>query len=118
MKLFNVGALEFLFILLLALIILGPRKTVETAGEVGRWVKKIFSSQFWQDLQATSKEIQDLPKKMMDEAEIQKTIDELDRSEAALRRGIGQENLEQRNEHWDDPHHIHPESPSENNEVK
>lgn len=110
MKLFNVGALEFLFILLLALIILGPRKAVETAGKVGRLVKQLFSSQFWQDLQATSKEIQDLPKKMMDEAEIQKTVEELDRSEAALKRGLGIEDMKQGNEHWEDPHQIAPES--------
>lgn len=113
MKLFNVGALEFVFILLLALIILGPRKAVETAGEVGRWVKELFSSQFWQDLMTTSKEIQDLPKKMMDEAEITKTIEELDRSEAAIKRGIAKDDLEQTAVDWENPHHIHPESSTE-----
>jgi Sec-independent protein translocase protein TatA len=110
MQLFNVGALELVFILLLALIILGPRKAVKSAGDVGRWFKELMQSQFWQDLQTTSKEIKDLPKKLMDEAEIQKTIEELDRSEAALQRGIGRQNLEQSKEHWEDPHHIDPGS--------
>ncbi len=112
MKLLNVGALEFLFILLLALIILGPRKAVKTAGEVGRWVKDLFQSDFWQELQRTTREIQDLPKKMMDEAEIQKTIEELDRSEAALKRGIEREDRIEGDNRWD-PHHLPPEAPDE-----
>ena len=111
MKLLNVGALEFVLILLLALIVLGPRKAVKTAGEVGRWIKNLFKSEFWQELQKTSREIQDLPKKMMDEAEIQKTIKELDRSEAALKRGIGRDDPSDGTNEWEDPHHIHPELP-------
>lgn len=80
MKIFNVGVLEIFFILLLAMIVLGPKKAVETAGDVGRWIKKLMKSQFWKDLMMTSREIQDLPKKFMDEAEIQRTIEELDRT--------------------------------------
>jgi sec-independent protein translocase protein TatB len=80
MKFLNVGALEFALILLLAFIVLGPKQAVKVAGDVGRWVKKLISSQFWRDLVATSKQIQDLPQKMMDEAEIQKTIEDLERS--------------------------------------
>ena len=109
MKFLNVGALEFVLILLLALIVLGPRKAVKTAGDVGRWIKNLFQSEFWQELQKTSREIQDLPKKMMDEAEIQKTIKELDRSEAALKRGIGRDDPSDGTNKWEDPHHIHPE---------
>jgi Sec-independent protein translocase protein TatA len=115
MKFLNIGTLEFLFILLLALIVLGPRKAVKIAGELGRWFKDLLQSQFWQDLQKTTKEIQDLPKKMMDEAEIQKTMDELDRSTAAVRRGIGRENMAKDKEQWDDSHTIYPESPPKDN---
>lgn len=116
MKFFNIGALEFLFILLLALIVLGPRKAVKTAGEIGRWLKEFLSSPFWKDLQATSKEIQDLPKKIMDEAEIQKTIDELDFSEAARQRGIGQEKSEAVEEQRGEYHQIHSD-PNEDDTV-
>ena len=109
MKILNVGALEFVLILLLALIVLGPRKAVKTAGEVGSWIKDLFQSEFWQELQKTSREIKDLPRKMMDEAEVQKTIEELDRSEAALKRGIGLDIPEQRGQQWEDPHPIQPD---------
>jgi Sec-independent protein translocase protein TatA len=110
MQIFNVGALEFLIILLLAVIILGPRKAVKTAGDVGRWIKELLQSQFWQDLQATSKEIQDIPKKMMDEAEVQRTLEELDRSNAAIQREIGKEKFKQHEDHWVHPHQFPPDS--------
>ena len=80
MKVLNVGALELIFIILLALIVLGPKKAVKAAGDVGGWVRKFLNSQLWKDLRSASREIQDFPKKMMDEAEIQKTLDEIDRS--------------------------------------
>ena len=84
MKFLNIGVLEFVFILLLALIILGPRKAIDAAGEVGRWIKGLTHSEFWRDIVTASKEIKDLPKKMMDEAELQKTVNELDRSTAEI----------------------------------
>lgn len=80
MQLFNVGALELIFILLIAFIVLGPKKAVKTAADVGRWIRKLVSSDFWRELTTMSSEIQDLPKRMMDEAGIQKTIDEIERS--------------------------------------
>ncbi len=85
MKLFNVGSLEFVFILLLAFIVLGPEKAIKAAGDVARWIKGLTSSQFWKDLVSTSREIQDIPKKLMEDAEIQKTIADLDRSTGEIR---------------------------------
>jgi Sec-independent protein translocase protein TatA len=80
MKFLNVGALEFVLILLLAFIVLGPKQAVKTAGDVGRWIKKLMSSQFWRDLVSTSQQIQELPRKMMDDAEIENTLRDLERT--------------------------------------
>ena len=79
MKFLNIGTLEFVFILLLILVVLGPRKTIKTAGELGALIKKVTRSKFWRDLVNTSEEIRDLPRKMMDEADLQETITSLDR---------------------------------------
>jgi Sec-independent protein translocase protein TatA len=84
MEIFNVGALELLFILLLAFLILGPKKAVELAGEVGRWLKEFVQSPLWKEILRTSQDIKDVPKKIMDDAEIQKTIDEIERSAKAV----------------------------------
>lgn len=80
MEIFNIGALEFLFILLLAFIILGPKKAVELARKVGQWVRDFVKSPFWKDIVSTSKDIKDIPRKIMDDVEIQNTIDEIERS--------------------------------------
>ncbi len=88
MKFLNVGVLEFVFILLLAFIVLGPKQAVKTAGEIGHWVKKLVSSPFWRDLVSTSKQIQELPRKLMDDAEIQDTLQELERSTNTINSGF------------------------------
>lgn len=84
MELFNIGALEFVFIFLLAFIILGPKKVVEHAGVVGKWVRDLMKSPLWKEIVTTTKDIKDIPRKIMDDAEIQSTIDEIDRSAAGV----------------------------------
>ena len=90
MEIFNVGILEFLFILLLAFLVLGPKKTVELAGEVGRWIKEFVKSPVWKEIIRTSNDIKDMPRKIMDDVEIQKTIDEIERSTRAVNEQLHQ----------------------------
>lgn len=80
MKVLNVGALEILFIALLALIILGPKNAMKALGDFGSWIKNFRDSQIWQDLMNTQKEIRDLPKRMMDEAEIKNALADINSS--------------------------------------
>ncbi len=93
MEIFNVGILEFLFILLLAFIILGPKKAVELAGEVGRWVKDFVKSPFWREIVNTSRDIKDIPRKLMDDAEVQRTIDEINRTTTEVRQQLNQDTI-------------------------
>ena len=88
MEIFNIGALEFFFIILLAFIILGPKKAVEMAGKVGQWVKDFVKSPFWKDIVSTSKDIKDIPRKIMDDVEIKSTIDEIERSTRVVNQKI------------------------------
>ena len=93
MEIFNVGILEFLFILLLAFIILGPKKAVELAGEVGRWVKDFVKSPFWREIVNTSRDIKDIPRKLMDDAEVQRTIDEINRTTTEVNQQLNQDTV-------------------------
>lgn len=93
MEIFNIGILEFLFILLLAFIILGPKKAIELAGEVGRWVKDFVKSPFWREIVNTSRDIKDIPKKLMDDAEVQRTIDEINRTTQQVNQQIHQDGV-------------------------
>lgn len=119
MQLFNVGALELIFILLIAFIVLGPKKAVKAAADVGRWIRKLVSSDFWRELTAMSSEIQDLPKRMMDEAEIQKTIDEIERSTRDVNQTLKETRSGFQGEFSEiekeirSSHHIHPDPAEE-----
>jgi Sec-independent protein translocase protein TatA len=92
MKFLNVGALELLFILLLAFIVLGPEKAIKTAGDIARWIRDLTKSEFWRDLVTTSKEIRNIPTKLMDDLELQKTIEDLEMSDGETRGTINKSN--------------------------
>jgi Sec-independent protein translocase protein TatA len=88
MQIFNVGVLEILFILILAFVVLGPRKTIKTARDVGVWIRNLAKSPIWRDIVTTSSEIRDLPKKLMDDAELQRMVEELDLSTQEIKEMI------------------------------
>ena len=94
MQIINVGALEVLFILILAFVVLGPKRTLESARDVGRWIRDVIKSPFWRDVVSTSNEIRNLPKKIMDDAELQKLVEELDLSTQEIKEIIQQTRIE------------------------
>jgi Sec-independent protein translocase protein TatA len=90
MQIFNVGVLEILFILILAFVILGPRRTIKTAKDVGVWIRNLAKSPIWRDIVSATSEIRDLPKKLMDEAELQRMVEELDLSTQEIKQIISE----------------------------
>lgn len=90
MQVFNVGALELLFILILAFLVLGPKRAIKSARVVGGWIRNLVSSPIWREIIHTSNEIRDLPKKIMDDAELVKMIDELDLSTQEIKEILSQ----------------------------
>ena len=80
MQLLGIGPLEFLLIIVVAVIVLGPKGMVQTAHEAGKLLRKIVRSPIWRDVVDTSREIRELPRKFVREAGIEAEIDELRRS--------------------------------------
>jgi Sec-independent protein translocase protein TatA len=70
----GVGLSEIIFVLILMVILLGPRKMVEGARNLGKAIRKVTHSQFWKDVVQTSKEIEEFPKKIMDETELEEKL--------------------------------------------
>jgi Sec-independent protein translocase protein TatA len=71
MELFGIGPLELLLILLLALIIFGP-KDIEKAGRsLGRSLYKLINSEAWRSLTQVSRKIKTLPNTLMREAHLE-----------------------------------------------
>ncbi len=94
MQVFNVGVLELLFILIIAFIVLGPKKTIRAAGDVGRWIKNFTKSPLWREIISTSREIRDLPHKLMEDEALKQTIEDLDYSAKEINKELNQMQIE------------------------
>ena len=79
MEILGIGAPELVFIIIIALIVLGPKDMQKAGKTIGRWLNDIIRSDGWKVFQQTSHEIRTLPNKLMREAnmEIAETQKEL-----------------------------------------
>lgn len=84
MEILGIGPAELLLIVVLALIILGPRDMQKAGGTIGRWLRRLVTSDGWKFFQQTSREIQTLPNRLMREA----ALDELKDMERELRKPL------------------------------
>lgn len=82
MEIFGVGASELIFILLIAIIVLGPKDMQKAGRTIGRWLNQLVRSDSWRIFQRTSSELRNLPRNLMREAnmELQEVDQELRRS--------------------------------------
>jgi sec-independent protein translocase protein TatB len=90
MEIFGIGPLEFLFIFIIAIIVLGPKGMVEAARETGKFIRKIIRSPIWRDVVDTSREIREFPRKIAQEAGIEKDLEDLRRSTQRAMKDIEQ----------------------------
>ncbi|MEN6392847.1 MAG: hypothetical protein ABFD53_03465 [Anaerolineaceae bacterium] len=68
MEILGIGPLEFILIILIALIVLGPKDMVKAGKAIGRFIRKIITSPNWHSIQRMSREWKNLPNKLMDES--------------------------------------------------
>lgn len=81
MEILGIGASELIFILLIAIIILGPKDMQKAGKTIGRWLNQLRQSDSWKVFQDTSREIRNIPNKLMRDANM-----ELREAEKDLRR--------------------------------
>lgn len=77
MDIFGVGPLEFVFIILIALIVLGPSDMVKAGRTVGKLLRKVVTSSEWRTIQQASKEFRTLPNRLIREAGIEELKEEI-----------------------------------------
>ena len=71
MEILGIGASELLFILIIALIVLGPKDMQKAGRTVGRWLNQLVRSDSWKVFQRTSAELRNLPRNLMREANME-----------------------------------------------
>ena len=67
MEFLGVGPTEFLFIIIIALIVLGPKDLAKTGSTVGKWLNNLIQSDGWKAIRKTSDELRRLPTQLMRE---------------------------------------------------
>ena len=84
MEIFGIGTQELIFILLIAIIVLGPKDMQKAGKTVGRWLNRVMRSDGWRAFQRASREIRNLPTNLMREA----NLDDLKDMERDIRNSI------------------------------
>ncbi|NMB58480.1 MAG: hypothetical protein GYA12_04875 [Chloroflexi bacterium] len=88
MEIFNIGPLELVLILILALVVFGPERMVDYSKSTARFIRKIVRSPFWRDLVSTSEEIKDIPRQIVKEANLEESLQELKDLQNTIRKPL------------------------------
>ncbi len=79
MELFGVGVPELIFIVIIAIIVLGPKDMAKAGATIGKWLNNFVKSDTWKMLRGASKTVSTLPTRLMREANLQDLEQELKR---------------------------------------
>ena len=71
MEILGVGPSELIFIIILAIIVLGPRDMQKAGRTIGRWLNQASHSDLWKLVRDTSSELSNMPRKWMREANME-----------------------------------------------
>jgi sec-independent protein translocase protein TatB len=83
MEILGIGASELIFILIIAIIVLGPKDMQKAGRTLGRWLNQLVRSDSWKVFQKTSAELRNLPRNLMRDANME--LQEMDKE---IRRSI------------------------------
>jgi len=70
MDILGVGPMELFFVIVIALIIMGPKDIQKTGKTLGKWLNNFVRSDSWKIVKQTSNKIKYLPNELMREAGI------------------------------------------------
>ena len=68
MDILGVGPFEFIFFLILALLVLGPERMISTSRGIARFIRNVLTSPTWRTVQDVQREMQTLPTQLIREA--------------------------------------------------
>ena len=84
MEILGIGPSELIFIVIIAIIVLGPKDMQKAGRTIGKWLRNVVTSDGWKLFQQTSREIQTLPNRLMRDA----ALDELKDTQRELSRPL------------------------------
>lgn len=84
MELLGIGPLELAFIILIAMIVIGPRDIGKFARSAGQFLNKLYRSEEWKALNQASRNLRTLPNRLAREA----ALDELEKTRQEVQKEI------------------------------
>lgn len=91
MDFLGVGPMELLLIVILALIILGPKDMQKAGRSMGRWMNNLVKSDTWKMIRQASNRIKYLPNELMREAGLEELKNTSQTIKKEINEGISQE---------------------------
>lgn len=77
MDILGVGPLEFVFIVILMLLVLGPRGMVKAVRDVGEFLRKLVQSPTWKAIINSSQEIREVQTQIIKESGLDESLKEI-----------------------------------------
>jgi len=74
MSFFGIGPMELIFILIIMILVLGPKNMVISAQKLGLTLRKIVKSPLWATVMDTSREIREIPTRLIRDAGIEEDL--------------------------------------------
>lgn len=71
MEFLGIGPLELVFIVVIALIVVGPKDMAKTARTIGRFLNRLYKSEGWRSFLQASRNLRTLPNRLAREAEME-----------------------------------------------
>jgi len=90
MNFLGIGPLELIFILLIAMIVVGPRDLSKTARTLGQYLNRLYRSEAWRTLTDASRTLRTLPNRLAREAALEE-LDEVGRSMEQTKQDLSKE---------------------------
>lgn len=87
MDILGIGPLEVFFVVLIALIVFGPKDMVKAGRSIGAFLRRVLTSPTWHFVQQVGREVQKLPTRLIQEA----SLEEIQRELSHEARNIGGE---------------------------
>ena len=77
MEFLGIGPLELMFILLLILLVFGPKDIARMARSIGQFLNRLYRSENYKIIQKTSDELRNLPNRLAREAQLEELQKEM-----------------------------------------
>lgn len=77
MNIFGIGPLEIIFVLIIGILVLGPQGMISAGKKLGKFLRSIIKSDWWQNVRRGISEIQYLPQRLIREAELEDLNEDL-----------------------------------------